>query len=88
VRRQENAARWLPAWNATCRFIRDGLEHGDREVHIVAPSTRERHVERLREAGIDVEAAKRAGQLAIRVIDEIYLPDDGFDPDAKASLGC
>lgn len=62
-------------------FIRDGLEHGDCEVHVVATSMRQLHVERLRDAGIDVEAAERAGQLAIRVIDEMYLPAERFDPD-------
>jgi hypothetical protein len=62
-------------------FIRDGLEHGDCEVHVVAPSMRERHVERLRQAGIDLDAAVETGQLEIRLIDEVYQAGDVFDPD-------
>jgi MEDS: MEthanogen/methylotroph, DcmR Sensory domain len=46
-------------------FIREGLEHGDKAVHIVNPAFRSHHTQRMAEAGIDAAQAEVTGQLEI-----------------------
>ncbi|HUW72668.1 MAG TPA: MEDS domain-containing protein [Methyloceanibacter sp.] len=67
-------------------FVTEGLEDGERIVTIVDPNEREERRNRLRRAGMDVEAAERQGQLEISSWDEMYLAQGGFDPDAMLSL--
>ncbi len=45
-------------------FIREGMEQGDRAFHIVNPSLRSEHAQRIAEAGIDAARAEGEGQLA------------------------
>src|SRR5262249_33157030 len=47
--------------------------------HIIEPPSREFHVSRLREAGIDAERAEATGQLEFVSWDEMYLPGGNFD---------
>jgi AcrR family transcriptional regulator len=61
-------------------FIVEGFESGDRAVHIVDPSLREAHFERLRANGIDVAATTASGQLEVRTWEESYLFGGTFDP--------
>jgi hypothetical protein len=67
-------------------FLKEGIEAGDRVISFVDPAEREERRNRLRHAGIDVEASERSGQLEISVWDEIYLTGGGFDPDAMLGL--
>jgi len=46
-------------------FIREGMERGDKALHIVNPSLRHHHTQRMSEAGIDAERAEVDGQLEI-----------------------
>jgi MEDS: MEthanogen/methylotroph, DcmR Sensory domain len=62
-------------------FIKDGLEAGDKAVHVLNPEQRQDHLERLSGAGIDAAAAQQSGQLELRVNTEVYLPDSRFDQD-------
>lgn len=62
-------------------FIRDGLAHGDRAVHVVNPQQREEHVQRLCAEGIDTNAFQQSGQLHIQTNTEVYLRDGHFDQD-------
>ncbi len=62
-------------------FVTEGIEVGDRVVTIADPNECEERRNRLRRAGIDVEAAERHGQLEIHTWDQIYLPGGSFDPD-------
>src|SRR5436305_3928409 len=39
-------------------FIREGMEQGDRALHIVNPSVRNEHAQRIAEAGIDASRAE------------------------------
>jgi AcrR family transcriptional regulator len=64
-------------------FIVDGLEAGDRAVHIVDPGLREAHLERLRVGGVDVATAVASGQLQIRTWMDAYLRGGAFDPSAQ-----
>jgi hypothetical protein len=67
-------------------FIKEGFERGDKAFHIVDPSLWEDHLQRLAEAGIDVERAKGTGQLEMRRWQDAYLRDDQFDQDAMLAL--
>jgi hypothetical protein len=62
-------------------FIKDGLESGDKAVHVLNPTQRQDHLQRLAAAGIDPAAAEQHGQLELRVNTEVYLPDGRFDQD-------
>ena len=66
-------------------FIRDGLDAGDRGVHVV-PGERSDHVQRLRSAGIDVDAAQRSGQLELLRSEQTYLRAGRFDQDRMLEL--
>ena len=62
-------------------FIKDGLQAGDKAVHVLNPKQRQDHLQRLASAGIDPQAAQQSGQLDLRVNTEVYLPDGRFDQD-------
>lgn len=62
-------------------FIKEGLEHGDKAIHVVNPQQRHEHLRRLVSAGIDPAIAEQAGQLEIKVNTEAYLRDGKFDQD-------
>jgi hypothetical protein len=60
-------------------FIREGLSCGDKAVHVFNPEARQKHLQRLAEAGIDSTAPQQSGQLQIRINTEVYLRDGRFD---------
>jgi hypothetical protein len=62
-------------------FIKDGIECGDKAVHVVNPGQRHDHLRRLAGAGIDVDAAMQRGQFELRINTEAYLQNGRFDPD-------
>src|SRR3981081_564521 len=63
-------------------FVREGMEQGDRAFHIVNPSLRSEHTQRIAEAGIDSARAEVEGQLEIIGWDEAYLPAGSFNRSA------
>jgi len=63
-------------------FIKDGVDRGERALHIVDPELRDEHLKRLGEAGIDVERSMASGQLEVRLWQDVYLREDRFDQDA------
>jgi hypothetical protein len=67
-------------------FIREGMNAGDRAVHIVDPAKRDRHVQRLVAAGIDAQRSQDAQQLEVRRWEEAYLREGHFDQDAMLAL--
>lgn len=60
-------------------FIKEGIEKGDRAVHIVDPKQRPNHLQRLEQEGIDVNAAQATGQLEVRRWQDAYIENDYFD---------
>jgi MEDS: MEthanogen/methylotroph, DcmR Sensory domain len=66
-------------------FIKEGFECGDKAVHVVSPSGRSAHLERLAAAGIDTTAAEQSGQFELRDSTEAYLSDGRFDQDRAVS---
>jgi len=67
-------------------FIREGMEQGDRAFHIVNPSLRSEHSQRIAEAGIDAAPAEVEGQLKIIGWDEAPLRGGSFNQSAMLSL--
>jgi DcmR-like sensory protein len=67
-------------------FIKEGLSHGERAFHIVDPSLRQDHIERLAAAGVDVAAVEKTGQLELRTWADAYLRDGHFDQAAMLAL--
>jgi len=60
-------------------FIADGLDRGDRAVHIIDPARRTTHAEWLASAGVDVQRALDTGQLEIPTWSDVYLNGGRFD---------
>ncbi|HYE79094.1 MAG TPA: MEDS domain-containing protein [bacterium] len=73
-------------YRALLPFAREGIEQGDRVVHLLDPTQREPRRARFQEAGIDVDAAERTGQLDLRPWQEAYLQDNCFDQDRMLAL--
>jgi hypothetical protein len=60
-------------------FIKEGLANGDRAVHILDPDSRQSHLERLAQEGIDVTDAQARGQLEVIPFQQAYIKDGHFD---------
>jgi hypothetical protein len=60
-------------------FIKDGLDRGERAVHVVPQHDHDEHCRRLTAGGIDAAAAEARGQLDLRESADTYLRDDRFD---------
>jgi len=69
------------AYRVLLPFIKDGLECGDKAVHVINPGQSCSHLQRLTAAGIDPGAAQQRGQLELRINTEAYLRDGRFDQD-------
>ena len=67
-------------------FIKEGLSRGEKAFHIVDPTLRHDHVERLAAAGVDVAAVEKSGQLELRTWQEAYLRGGHFDQAAMLTL--
>ena len=67
-------------------FIAEGIACGEKAVHIIDPPDRDLHLQRLREAGVDVAAAEGSRQLELLSWEETYLRDGCFDQQAMAGL--
>jgi CheY-like chemotaxis protein len=63
-------------------FIREGLDEGDKGLHIVDPDRRDDHLRRLAAEGIDVERAMATNQLEVHPWEAAYLRSDRFEQDA------
>jgi hypothetical protein len=63
-------------------FIKDGFEDGDKAFHLIDPERRGDHLNRLAEAGIDVEVSIASGQLEVHAWEDGPLRGERFDQDA------
>ena len=61
-------------------FIKEGFERGEKAFHIVDPTRRDAHLQRLAAAGIDTAAAQQRGQFELCNWPEVHLRDGSFDP--------
>jgi hypothetical protein len=67
-------------------FVRDGLDRGDKAIHLVSPARLADHLRRLAAAGIDPAAARARGQLELRPNTDAYLRQGRFDQDRMLAL--
>jgi hypothetical protein len=67
-------------------FIKEGFERGDKAFHVVDPKHRPAHMQRLEQAGIDIDIAENGGQLEVRRWEEAYLRDGHFDQNRMVAL--
>ncbi len=62
-------------------FFQEGFERGEKLFHVVDGRHRQDHLCACEDAGIDVAAGERTGQLEVRTWEEAYLLDGHFDGD-------
>ena len=67
-------------------FIKEGFERGEKAFHIVDPTRRDAHLQRLAAAGIDTATAQQRGQFELCTWTEAHLRDGFFDPDRMRVL--
>lgn len=67
-------------------FTVEGLERGDRVVHIVDPDDRDQHLERLSTSGVDVDASTASRQLEVLAWTDAYMRGGRFDRSAQLAL--
>jgi hypothetical protein len=60
-------------------FIKEGFERSEKAFHIVDPTRRGSHLERLESSGIEVKETQQTGQLEIWNWEDAYLRDGHFD---------
>lgn len=62
-------------------FFREGIERGEKSVHIVDPGLIEDHLVFLQRHGIDTDHCTQCGQLTVLSWNDAYLKDGLFDQD-------
>jgi CheY-like chemotaxis protein len=67
-------------------FVKEGIDAGEKSVHLVDPGTRDDHIKRFGDAGIDVQGTMETGQLEVRSWAETYLRADRFEQDGMLHL--
>jgi hypothetical protein len=67
------------AYRVFLPFMMDGLELGDKNVHIVDPRLRDEHCQRISSAGVDLETVMQNGQFELRDWSNTHLRDGRFD---------
>jgi hypothetical protein len=67
-------------------FIKDGLQSGDKAIHVINPDQRLDHLQRLSAVGIDATSAQQSGQLELRSNTETYLSNGRFDQDRMLEM--
>jgi len=73
-------------YSVTLPFIKQGLEGGDKAVHIIDPVRRADHVQRMASFGIDTVSAQQSGQLDLHDWRDTFFFDGPFDPDRQLVL--
>jgi hypothetical protein len=74
------------AYRATIPFIRDGIEEGEKAVHMLDPDRVPGHLATLSNAGIDVDGACKSKQLEVLNWNESYLLEGRFDTQRMISF--
>ena len=67
-------------------FFKEGFDRGEKAFQIVDPGHRQERLQRLKEAGIDVDTATRTGQLDLRTWEEAQFRTGRFDQNAMLAL--
>jgi PAS domain S-box-containing protein len=67
-------------------FLRQGLERGEKVIYIVDAHTAEIIKGYLQDDGMEVEPYLASGQMSILSVDDAYMRDGVFEPDAMITL--
>lgn len=67
-------------------YICDGLEHGEKAVHIIDAVDHEAHMRALAGCKVDLQQIRSSGQLELLPWEEVYLRNERFDMTAMLSL--
>jgi CheY-like chemotaxis protein len=70
---------WEEARRVLGPYICDGLEHGEKAVHILDAADYEAHMRALAGCNADVQQLRSNGQLELLSWEEVYLRDEHFD---------
>jgi DNA-binding NarL/FixJ family response regulator len=62
-------------------FIAEGLDHGERAVHLIGPHDQQFHVDMLRARDIDLPRYEAEGRAELLGWEDAYLREDRFDQD-------
>ncbi len=74
------------AYRVLLPFIKEGVERGDRALHVIDGRQREAHLERLEGAGIRTDPARATGQLVLHPWEEAHVRSGRFDMDEMIDL--
>jgi hypothetical protein len=73
-------------YGVTLPFIKDGFECGDKALHIINPSRRADHLQRIASHGIDVDLAQQNGQLEVHDWKDTFFRSGAFNLDQQLAL--
>jgi DcmR-like sensory protein len=73
-------------YRVTLPFIRDGLECGDKAIHIINPARRADHLQRMASYGLDTASPQQSGQFELYDWRDVFFRDGSFDPDRQLAL--
>jgi MEDS: MEthanogen/methylotroph, DcmR Sensory domain len=73
-------------YNTLLPFVLDGIRRGERAYHVLRSEYREKHLELLGRAGIDVTAMQLRRQLEVANVEDTYLRGGQFNGDAMLAL--
>lgn len=62
-------------------FVKEGLENGEKAIHIINPALMQDHLTKLHKHGIDSHTCLSCGQLDVMSWDDVYLTDGTFNQD-------
>jgi methanogenic corrinoid protein MtbC1 len=66
--------------------VKEGIDRGEKAIHIIDPNRLEEHRGRLKAGGIPVRQAEDRGQLEISGWDQVYMRGGEFDEDATLAF--
>jgi hypothetical protein len=67
-------------------YIQEGIEAGEKAIHICDPRLKHDHLQRLDRMGVPASDCTRAGQLEVLGWNEAYLKEGRFDGDTMMAL--
>ncbi|MDB5842592.1 MAG: sensory transduction histidine kinase [Herminiimonas sp.] len=62
-------------------FFKDGLDNGEKTIHIVDPALLQDHLQQLKAHGIDADGCQACGKLDVLSWDDVYLAGGTFNQD-------
>jgi len=67
-------------------YIKEGIDAGEKAVHICDPSLKHDHFQRLETMGVPITDCTRTGQLEVLGWNDAYLKEGRFDGDTMMAL--